>query len=94
MITVKPSDFKDASKKMDDAANRIDSALGKIDSLMENIDSVWHDDNSKQYLSQYRELKQLFPEFKASIHGYSSFLNSLLEIYNKEYSEPVSGEIN
>ena len=87
MVTVKPSDFKNASQKMDDAANRIDVSLGRIDSIMDDLNSVWQDVNSKKYLSQYRELQKCFPEFKSSIHGYSLFLNSLLEIYQKEINE-------
>ena len=93
MITVKPSDFKEAAKKMDDAASRIDMALQRIDTEMESLDSVWHDINSRKYLNQYRELQKFFPEFKSSIHNYSSFLMSLLEIYQKEFTEAVSEDI-
>ena len=93
MITVKPSDFRDAAKKMDDAANRIDMALQCIDTEMENLDSVWHDANSRKYLNQYRELQKFFPDFKMSLHNYSSFLTSLLEIYQKEFTEAVSEDI-
>ena len=87
MITVRPVDFKNASKKMDDAANRIDVSLSRIDSIMDDLNSVWQDSNSKRYLNQYRELQKYFPEFKASIHGYSSFLNSLLEIYQQDLND-------
>ena len=94
MISVNPTDFKNASKKMEDAASRIDNALEQINTAMDSLDSVWHDSNSRRYLNQYKELQKFFPEFKASLHGYSSFLNSLLDIYQKEFTEPVSGEIN
>ena len=93
MITVRPSDFKNASNKMDDAANKIDVAIAHIDSIMDSLDSVWHDAYSRKYLNQYKELQKLFPEFKSSLYGYSTFLNSLLEIYKKEFTDPTSEEV-
>ena len=86
MITVQPKDFVEASKKMEDAANKIDNSLKRIDTIMGSLDTVWKDKNSTAYLNKYRELQKDFPLFKASLHRYSEFLNSLLDIYNKEFN--------
>ena len=92
-IVLHASNLLDAAYKIEDAANRIDKALQSLDSTMSDIDAVWNDENSKKYLARYAELKQEFPGFKDAIHGYSTFLNTVVEAYRKEFVEPTSSSV-
>ena len=61
---------------------------------MSDLDAVWSDQNSRQYLARYEELKQDFPAFKQAAHNYSAFLNAVVEAYRKEFIEPTSTSVN
>ena len=88
-IILHAADLLDAARKMENAANRIDSALQNLDATMSDLDAVWSDENSKKYLARYAELKQEFPGFKQAVHNYSSFLNAVVNTYQKEYVDEV-----
>ena len=93
-IVLHASNLLDAARKMEDAANRIDAALQNLDATMGDIDAVWSDENSKKYLARYTELKQEFPGFKEAVHSYSTFLNTVVATYQKEYVDQVSTSVN
>lgn len=93
-IVLHASDLLEAARKMEDAALRIDSALQNLDATMSDFDAVWSDENSKKYLARYAELKEEFPEFKAAVHSYSTFLNEVVNTYQREFTEPVSSSVN
>ena len=93
-VVLHASDLLEAARRIEDAANRIDGALKKLDSAMGDIDSVWSDQNSKKYLARYEELKEEFPGFKDAVHKYSTFLNAVVNTYQKEFIDNVSGSVN
>ena len=93
-IILQASSLLDAARKMDDAAERIDGALQRVDTIMSDVDAVWSDANSKTYLSRYEELKEEFPGFKEAIRNYSTFLNSVVAAYQREFLDQVSESIN
>ena len=93
-ISLSADSLLEAARKMEDAANRIDTSIGRLNSIMSDLDAVWSDQNSKQYLARYAELKEDFPAFKQAIHDYSAFLNAVVEAYRKEFVEPTSASVN
>ena len=93
-VSLKAASLLDAAKKIEDAANKIDGAISRIDTEMSDLDAVWSDQNSRQYLARYEELKQDFPAFKQAAHNYSAFLNAVVEAYRKEFIEPTSTSVN
>ena len=93
-ITLNANNLRDVAKKMEAAANKIDDSLKEIDVIMSDMESVWSDVNSKKYLNKYEELRKDFPTFKSALYAYSSFLNMVVDIYQKEYVNPVSTTVN
>ena len=93
-ISLNASSLLEAARKIEDAASRIDTALSHIDTTMSDVDAVWNDQNSKRYIERYNELKQDFPAFKKAAHDYSTFLNAVVEAYQKEFVEPTSQSVN
>ena len=93
-VTLQAASLLDAARKMEDAAKEIDTALQHLDTTMSDLDAVWSDKNSKKYLERYTELKEDFPKFQNAVHGYSAFLNAVVETYRKEFVEPVSTSVN
>ena len=93
-VVLHASNLLDAARKIEDAANRIDGALQRLDATMGDIDAVWSDENSKKYLARYMELKEEFPGFKEAIRKYSTFLNAVVETYQREFVDPTSSSVN
>ena len=92
-VVLHAADLLDAARKMEDAANRIDKAIQNLDSTMSDLDGVWSDDNSKQYLARYEELKQEFPGFKAAVRKYSEFLTAVVNTYQRDYIDEVKPSV-
>ena len=92
-INLTSADLLATAKKIDESSDKIDGALQKLDVVMSDLDSTWSDDNSKKYLARYNELRENFPEFKAAISSYGTFLNSVVEIYEKEYNQNIASRV-
>lgn len=93
-VILHANDLISVASKIDAASDRIDSALQKLDVVMSDLDSVWSDQNSKRYLERYNELKQEFPEFKRAVRSYGTFLNSVVNTYQKEFADETSRSVN
>ena len=93
-VVLTPGDILDASRRIEDASERINASLQKLDVTMSDMDSVWNDANAKKYLEEYERLKETFPEFKASVRSYATFLNSVVETYDREYNEDVARRVH
>lgn len=99
-ITLTSNDLLIASRQIEDSADKIEGALQKLDVIMSDLESVWSDKNARTYLQRYEELKALFPQFKAVTRSYGTFLNSVVQTYEREYNQNIavrvkkSGTIN
>ena len=93
-ITLTSNDVLMAARKIEDAADRIEGALQKLDITMSDLDSVWNDKNAKTYLRRYEELKELFPQFKAATRSYGTFLNSVVQTYEREFNQDIAARVN
>ena len=93
-ITLTSNDLLMTARTIEDASDRIDQALQKLDVIMSDLDSVWSDKNAKTYLERYNELKEEFPQFKAATRSYGTFLNSVVETYEKEYNQNIAARVN
>lgn len=92
-INLTSQDLLTTARKIDEASNKIDLALQKVDMVMSDLNNVWNDDNAKRYLEKYNELKTEFPEFKAAVRSYGTFLNSVVETYEKEYNQNIAARV-
>ncbi len=92
-ITLTSNDLLTVSRQIEDAADKIDASLQKLDVVMSDLDSVWSDKNAKTYLQRYNELKEEFPQFKAAVRSYGTFLNSVVQTYEK-YNQNVAASVN
>jgi len=92
-ISLNANNLLEAARKIEDAAGKIDNAISRIDTAMSDLETVWNDQNAKQYLVKYDELKNDFPAFKEAVHNYSTFLNAVVEAYRKEFLEPTASSI-
>ncbi len=93
-IALTSNDLLMASRQIEDAADRIEGALQKLDVIMSDLDTVWNDKNAKTYLKRYEELKEMFPQFKASTRSYGTFLNSVVQTYEREYNQSIAARVN
>ena len=93
-IVLQSQDLINTANKIDSSANELKASLNKLDNIMSKIDSVWSDENSKHYLERYEELKAEFPRFEADVRSYGTFLNTVVETYQREFIEPVSESIH
>jgi uncharacterized protein YukE len=93
-ISLTANDLLMTARKIEDASDRIDAALQKLDVIMSDLDSVWSDKNAKTYLARYEELKAEFPQFKSAVRSYGTFLNSVVETYEKEYNQNIAARVN
>ncbi len=94
VVNLRAQDLTDTAAKIEAAADRIDRALQNLDVVMSDLDSVWSDANARKYLQRYNELKEEFPEFKASIRSYGTFLNSVVAAYDKHFNQNVAARVN
>ena len=94
VINLQAHDLTDTATKIEGAADKIDRALQTLDTTMADLDSVWSDANARKYLQRYNELKEEFPEFKASIRSYGTFLNSVVAAYDKHFNQNVAARVN
>ena len=93
-VVLHAQDLLETARRIDAASDKIDNALQKLDTIMGDLDSVWSDQNSKRYLERYNELKSEFPEFKKAVRSYGTFLNSVVNTYQKEFSDETRSTIN
>jgi len=93
-VVLKAQDLINTSTKIKDAATRIENDLRKLDSVMGDMQSVWDDKNAKTYLERYEELKQEFPEFKNAVNSYGTFLDTVVDVYQREFSDEISNSVN
>ena len=94
MIALTSNDLLVASHKIEDASDKIEAALQKLDVIMSDLESVWSDSNARTYLQRYDELKMKFPEFKAAVRSYGTFLNSVVQTYEREYTQNIATRVN
>ncbi len=92
-INLTSADLVNTSKKIQDASDRIDGAIQKLDVIMNNMNESWSDDNAKMYLSRYQELKESFPEFQAAVRSYGTFLNEVVNTYEREYNQNIAARV-
>ena len=93
-IVLTSNDLLMTARRIEDASDKIDSALQKLDVIMSDLDSVWSDKNAKTYLERYNELRQEFPQFKAAVRSCGTFLNSVVETYEKEFNQNIASRVN
>ena len=93
-ITLTSNDLLSAARQIEDAADKIEGALQKLDVIMSDLESVWSDKNARTYLQRYEELKELFPQFKATTRSYGTFLNSVVQTYEREYAQNIAARVN
>ena len=93
-VELHSSDLLAVAKEIEENSNVIEEALRELDTTMAGLDSVWSDQNSKKYLERYEELKQNFPEYKAAVKSYGTFLENVVSEYQKEFVDPTSESVN
>ena len=93
-IALTSNDLLTAARQIEDAADKIEGSLQKLDVIMSDLDSVCRDKNARTYLQRYEELKELFPQFKASTRSYGTFLNSVVQTYEREFSQNIASRVN
>ena len=93
-VILQAQDLMNTSNKIKNAAQRIEADLQKLDTVMSDMENVWNDKNSKTYLERYNELKQEFPEFKNAVNSYGTFLDTVVDVYKREFSDEISDSVN
>ena len=93
-VYLQSKDLLEVANRIETSSEKIDNALLKLDATMQDLDSVWSDQNSKKYLERYNELREEFPKFKQAVKSYGNFLNSVVNIYQKEFMDETSTSVN
>ena len=93
-IIINEQAMENAATQIDTATEQIRNLLNSIKTEVAHVSEVWDDPNAKVYMEKFDELQQSFPEFVASVHNLSSFLNGVAKAYPERVINPTKTAVN
>ncbi len=93
-IIINEQAMENAATQIDTATEQIRNLLNSIKTEVAHVSEVWDDPNAKVYMEKFDELQQSFPEFVASVHNLSSFLNGVAKAYRERVINPTKTAVN
>lgn len=92
-IVLQSSDLENVRNEIIVNKDEIASDLNKIDNVMASMPELWQDENSKNFVAKFDELKTCFSHVETAINNFANYLDGACTAY-KRGMEDVKSAIN
>ena len=84
-----PATMQDSAREIRDAEDGVRSLALRADSIMEDIARIWTDDNGKEFVNRYQDVKEAMQTFYQKSDRLARLLEAVLSAYRENVYDPT-----